>query len=218
VAQDDYRIRVELEAEEQAESLLDRLRRGPRGAAHELVQELERDRLVASGEGHVVFVYADSATRAARAREVVVAELAEHGLRADVGPVEHWLDDEDRWQAAKPPVREADRWRGPRGNREVPPTTRQAPWETELTSRGMAPWEVRVECESHREAEQLADRLEGEGYGVIRRWRYMLVGAGSREEADELAARLHGEAEPTSELVWEVMPGNPFAVFGGLGT
>ena len=34
---------------------------------------------------------------------------------------------------------------------------------------------------------------------------------------DALAARVHGEVEPGGELVWETVPGNPFAVFGGLG-
>jgi hypothetical protein len=28
---------------------------------------------------------------------------------------------------------------------------------------------------------------------------------------------VHGEVEPGSGLVWETVPGNPFAVFGGLG-
>ena len=46
----------------------------------------------------------------------------------------------------------------------------------------------------------------------------MIAGAGSREEAVELARRIHGEVEPGGELVYEVQPQNPFAVFGGLGT
>jgi hypothetical protein len=31
------------------------------------------------------------------------------------------------------------------------------------------------------------------------------------------APRAHGEVEPGGELVWETVPGNPFAVFGGMG-
>jgi hypothetical protein len=193
---DDFRIRVELEGAEHAHGLLERLGRGPRSEIDELVRELREDRLVVSRDEHVVYVYADAAAQAERARQLVEAELAEHRLAASVGPVERWLDDEDRWDTE--PV-------GP----DV---------EEELTDRGMAPWEVRVECDSHRDAEQLADRLEAEGYDVLRRWRYVILGAASEEEAAELAARLHGEAEPTSALVWEVMPSNPFVVFGGLGT
>lgn len=193
---DDWRIRVELEGEDLADRLLERFGRGLSGEARELAEELERARLVVSGRGNTLFVYAESAVQAEQARPVVEAELREHGVEGQVGPVEHWLAEEDRWDTEPP---------GP----DI---------EEELTERGLAPWEVRVECDSHDEAEQVADRLESDGYDVLRRWRYVIVGAGSREEAEELAARLHGEAEPSSELVWEVMPGNPFAVFGGLGT
>src|SRR5437868_1901335 len=66
-------------------------------------------------------------------------------------------------------------------------------------------------------AGELADRLEQEGYSVERRWRHVIVGTASKEEAEALAARLHGEVEPGGELVWETVPGNPFAIFGGLG-
>ena len=56
-----------------------------------------------------------------------------------------------------------------------------------------------------------------EGYSVVRRWAYVIAGTETREQAQALADRLHGEIEPGGELVWEVSPGNPFAVFGGLG-
>jgi alpha-mannosidase len=46
-------------------------------------------------------------------------------------------------------------------------------------------------------------------------WEAKLAGA---EVPVALARRLHGRAEPGGELVWEVAPQNPFAVFGGLGT
>jgi len=149
---------------------------------------------VVSGQGNTLFVYAESAAQAEQARPVVEAELREHGLEAEVGSVEHWLDDEDRWDTEPP---------GP----DI---------EEELLERGIAPWEVRVECDSREQAERLEQQLEEEGYDVRRFWRFLLLGATTREEAEELAVRLHGEVEPSSELVWEVMPGNPFAVFGGL--
>ncbi len=109
--------------------------------------------------------------------------------------VEHWLTDDDRWDDEP----------------EAPDV------EEELAARGYAPWEVRVECASHDEADQLADSLETEGYEVERRWTYLVVGVATRKEAEALAARVHGEVEAGGELVWEVMPQNPFAVFGGLG-
>lgn len=194
MARDDWRIRVELE-EGHAGGLLERLHLDLGSRARELARELEARRLPVSREGGTVFVYASSGLEADRARKVVEAELVEMGVEPRRVVIEHWLADEDRWD---------DEPEGP----DV---------EEELVARGYAPWEVRVECASHEEADALADRLQREGYEVVRRWRYLLVGAASREEASALARRLRGRVEPGGEMVWEVLPQNPFAVFGGLG-
>ena len=193
MARDDYRIRVELPEEEHAAGLLSRLGLGSR--AHELAEELEGRKLAVSQDGSELFVYAPSAAEAERARAIVEAEVAEEGLQARIGPVEHWLHDEERWDDEPP---------------EPSP-------EEELLEEGIAPWEVRVECGSLREAEELATQLETEGYGVLRRFRYLIVGTETHEEAEALAERLHGEVEPSSAYVWENVPQNPFVVFGGLG-
>jgi hypothetical protein len=192
MARDDFRIRIELPEEHHA-GLLARFGLG--SEAHELAAELEGRRLVVSRDGNELFVYAASAQEAEQAREIVQSVLREEGLEAHVGPVERWLHDEERWDDEAP----------------------QPTPEEELLAEGIAPWDVRVECGSRREAEELADRLEAEGYGVVRRWKYLLVGAETREEAESLAKRLHGEVEPSSAYVWENVPQNPFIVFGGLG-
>jgi hypothetical protein len=62
---------------------------------------------------------------------------------------------------------------------------------------------VRVGCKSHQEAIALAERLEGEGFRPIRRWRYLIVGTASHDDAEKLAGRLHGEVEPGGEVAWE---------------
>ena len=193
MARDDYRIRVELPEEENASGLLSRLGLG--SWADELAQELEGRRLVVSQDEGELFVYAASAAEAEQARTIVEHEVTEEGVDATVGPVEHWLHDEERWDDEP---------------REPTP-------EEELLEEGVAPWEVHVELDSHHAATELADQLEGEGYGVVRRFRYLLVGAATKEDADELATRLHGEVEPSSAYVWENVPQNPFVVFGGLG-
>jgi hypothetical protein len=193
VARDDYRIRVELPEEENTSGLLARLGLG--SWADELAQELEGRRLVVSQDDGELFVYASSAAEAEQARAIVESEAAAEGLEASIGPVEHWLHDEERWDDEP---------------REPSP-------EEELLAEGIAPWEVRVELDSHGDAAELADRLEGEGYGVVRRFRWLIVGAATKDEADALAERLHGEVEPSSAYVWENVPQNPFVVFGGLG-
>lgn len=196
MAEDDWRIRIEVEEEEHATGLLDRLAGDLGSEARELAEELRERRLAVSRDGETVFVYADTRAEAEQAHQVVEAELRENGIEARTSRIEHWLDEEDRWDD------------------EPPGET----WEEEELGRGFAPWEVRVECDSRQEARALAGRLEQEGYKPERRFQYLIVGTASREDADSLAARLHGEVEPGGELVYETSPANPFAIFGGLGT
>ena len=195
MAQDDWRIRIEVEEEEHASGLLDRLSGNLGSEARDLARDLEARRLAVSRDGETVFVYAATRAAAESALAVVEAELREHGIEARTSRIEHWLDEEDRWDD------------------EPPGET----WEEEELDRGFAPWEVRVQCASREEANALAERLEAEGYKPERRFQYLIVGTASREDADALATRLHGEVEPGGGLVWEVEPANPFAIFGGMG-
>ena len=192
---DDWRIRIDV-AEEHAEGLLERFGLDLSSEARELADELKGRRLAVSRDDDTIFVYAGSRAEAETARSIVDAELREAGAEARIGPIEHWLADEDRWDDEPP--------------EEFEP-------EQEVLEHGHAPWEVRVEAGSPHEAEELARRLQDEGYGVLRRHTYVLVGASSEEEAHDLAKRLHGEAEASGELVYETLPQNPFAIFGGLG-
>jgi hypothetical protein len=195
MANDDWRIRIEVEEEEHATGLLDRLGGDLDKEARELADELESRRLVVSRDGDTVFVYAATRAEAEGAHAVVEAQLRAHGIEARTSQVEHWIDEEDRWDDE--PVGET--------------------WEEEELERGFAPWEVRVECASRQEANELSEQLESEGYTPERRFNYLIVGAASREDADALASRLHGEVEAGGEVVLEAEPRNPFAIFGGLG-
>jgi hypothetical protein len=192
---DDWRIRIEV-PEEQRETLLGRLGLDlGTDEARRLAQELAGHRLAVSRDDDDLFVYASTQAEAERARGIVEAELADESIEAQVSQPERWLHDEERW--SNEPLDET--------------------WEEEELEHGAAPWEVRVERPTHREASELADQLEREGYRPVRRWRYVIVGAASEEDAKALARRVHGEAEPAGQLAWEVAPGNPFAIFGGLG-
>jgi hypothetical protein len=194
MAKDDFRIKIELD-DDSAGGLLDRLGFELGDDASELASELERQRLVVSRDGDDLFVYAASPAAAEKARSVIQTELSDLDVAAVTGPIEHWLDDEERWDDE--PVSDT--------------------WEESELEQGHAPWEVRVELPSHSAARDLADRLEQEGYPVERRWRYLIAGASSKEDAEALAERVHGEVEPGGNLIWETVPGNPFAIFGGMG-
>jgi len=195
VAQDDWRIRIELPDEEGARGLLDRL--GLRQTdAEDLAEELREHRLAVSQDDDTVFVYAASGMQAEQASRIVEQELQEASLTPIRLVTERWLREDERWddEPAQPDA------------------------EEELLERGYAPWEVRVETETLAEAHDLAEQLRAEGYDVSRTFTYVIAGTTTRAEAVDLAQRIHGQVEPGGGLVYEVQPRNPFAVFGGLGT
>jgi hypothetical protein len=160
-------------------------------------------RVAVSGQDDHVFLYADTESAARAAADVLTAVLREHELEADL--------DVERWD------HEADVWETPSGVATSPP-------DASPDSSDVAEWEVRVELASHHDAHALAERLESERIDCVRRWKYLLVGAASEDDANALASRLQAEApggstvhvEPGSGLAWQLQPGNPFAIFGGL--
>ena len=190
---DDWRIRIEVE--DVHDRVLERIGVELDDEARELARALEQSRLAVSRDGDEIFVYASSRPEAEHAQQVIEAQLASFGKPARASRIEHWLDDEERWDDEP-----AD-----------------GTWEEQEVDRGFAPWEVRVQCGSRQEAKALAETLEGEGYRPVRRFHYLIVGTASREDADALAARIHGSVEAGGEVVWEAAPGNPFAIFGGIG-
>ena len=213
---EDWRVTVNLPEQQHAGRLLTLLR------GHEVEDDV-RDRLgkrvsVGGGNGEI-FLYADTEAAAHEAQQVVEQLLPEHKMTGTF-TIDRWHHDEERWEDASVPLP---------ANAEAVGTEheRQEQDETaESQETGLAEWEVRIELASHQDAQALAERLEGEGYHqLVRRWKYLLIGTDDRDGADALAARLQNElpegatieVEPGSGLAWELMPQNPFAVFGGLG-
>ena len=192
MANDDWRITVEVEG---AKDVAQRLGGDLGTEARQLADDLKARRLSVSVDDETLFIYAGSQADAEKAREVVEAELRANDVEAKTSKVEHWLEDEERWDD------------------EPPGET----WEQEELDEGFAPWEVRVECGSRQEAVDLAARLETEGYKPLRQSHFLIVGAASHEDAETLAQRLHGEVEVGGEVVLEAMGEvrGPFAIFGG---
>lgn len=190
MAKDDWRLRIEL-GEASGPELLERLGL-VRTDADEVAHELEESRLAVTHDDDTVFVYASTSLELERAKSVIQRELEELHAKPQAIVSEHWLADQERWD---------DEPSGP-------------DYDEEILASGYAPWEVRIRASDHAAARDLADRLEAEGYGVVRRWRYVIAGTATREQAEELAKRLHGEVEPGGDLVWESLRGHPFAVVG----
>ena len=194
MASDDWRITIEVEG---AEGVVNGL--GDLGdEAQELAADLKQRRLSVSRDGETIFIYASSQADAEKARAIVESELRANTIEATTSKVEHWLEDEERWD-------------------DEPPTET---WEQEELDEGFAPWEVRVECDSREKAQELATQLETEGYKPLRQSQFLIVGTASHEDAEALATRLHGEVEVGGEVVLEALAEaqpRPFAIFGGLG-
>jgi hypothetical protein len=171
-----------------------------------------------SGDGDSLFAYADSRDAIHQAAGVLRSLLGEHELNAEIA-VHRWHELEERWEDEDVPLPQTEAERRAEHDR----LERDEAAESLELDRAL--WEVRLELPSHDETRALAQRLEAEGQSVIARWTYLLVGADNEDDARELAKRLQAEApnatvqvEPSGEMIAQVTPANPFAVFGGLAS
>lgn len=212
---DDWRVRVEVSEE----GAVGRLAGVLREAA------LERDarqrlggRVAVTRDGPTVFLYTGSEERAREAERVVGGLISAHDLRADVA-LDRWHPIEERWEDGALPLPQTD------ADARAEAARHEADEERETEIEGHAEWELRIELSTHAEARDLADRLEGAGIAVARRWRYLLVGVASEAEAHELATRVQAEAPPDAQIavelsareVFDSRPWSPFSLFGGMG-
>jgi hypothetical protein len=213
---DDWRLQVALFDDGAARALTERLE------AEKLGEDLESsfgDRLIVSVEGPNVFCYAGDRAQAERAADAIRALAAEHGWDVEL-ELKHWHPTAEQWEDPDKPLPATD------AERAAEHAMLVAKEREESAERGYAEYEVRVECPSHRDTVELAERLRDEGLPVVRRWKYLLVGARDEDSANALAERLRGEAPPGSTVTAEpslraAYDDDPsrgsFAVFGGLG-
>jgi hypothetical protein len=213
---DDWRLAVSLSDDGAAHALTERLE------AEKLGEDLETsfgDRLIVSGEGKNVLIYAGEREQADLAANAIRALAAEHGWEAEL-ELRRWHPTAEAWEDPDKPLPATDAERAAE-HAELVARERE-----ESTERGYAEYEVKVHCSSHRDTVKLADRLREEGLPIVRRWKYLLVGASDEDAANALAERLRGEvpagatvtAEVSQRAAWDDDPGRgSFAMFGGLG-
>ena len=212
---DDWRVTVDFDDEGDGAQFAERL------AAFELeAEERERlgDRVIVSRDGPRVFLYTDAEERARAVHETVSARIESEGLSA-LTAFERWHPVEQAWKDPSVPMPRTEE------QLEAEHERLQEREAAQSLEKGRSEWEVRVELASHEDTVALAERLESEGIPVVRRYTFLLAGAVNEDDARALAERLEREApegariavEPGGGLVWEVVPSNPFAVFGRLG-
>jgi hypothetical protein len=214
---DDFRITVKFEDEGSILGFGRSLRE--REFEKELREQLGEG-VIVTRDGSEVFLYASSPEQAQAAQAAVREVLDHHDTAAEVSPVERWHPVEERWEDASAPLPQTD-------EQIAAEQQRQNQQEAADTGKlGYAEWEVRVDLPTHRDAVELAERLEAEGISpLVRRWKYLLIGTATDDDARALAERIRTEApagasvkaEPSATIGWELTGQNPFAAFGGFG-
>jgi hypothetical protein len=213
---EDWRVKVVFEEDEHRHRLSGFLR------DYELEDDLAerlRGRVVVSQDGPVLFLYANTRDQADAAIEVVRSFASQYETEVDI-ELTRWHEVEERWEDPSVPLPEtaeevqAERERLAEEERE------------ESTEDDWDEWEVQVELPDHGTTKELAERLEGEGFNVLRRWRYLVITAPSELDAQKLADRIQGEVPAGGSVTVEgteeaTAASNPrlsaFALFGGLG-
>jgi hypothetical protein len=187
---DEFRVEVVLDTDDNASLLQERLR------ALDLdpqTRELLGGRVFATREASSVFLYAAREEHAREAAQVVQGTAERHGLVARVA-VTRWHPVEEAWKDASLPL--------PRTPDEEAAeyAAREAAEAAEAEREGEYDWHVVVHAPGRDDAVDLERRLEAEGLSVARRWRYVVVGVLTEERSEELAARLRAELPDDTEI------------------
>jgi hypothetical protein len=161
---------------------------------------------VGSDGGELVYLYTHSQDSAAAAQQATGELLAGHGMTADIS-TDRWHPVEEEWEPSDVPLPSSDAAiRAERARLDAEETR-------ESLAAGVALYEVRVQLPSHRESVALAEQLAAEGYAVVRRWRFLVVGANNGDQAEEFRAAIQRLAPTGAQIsVGEVGP-TPFTAF-----
>ncbi|MGO8886602.1 MAG: hypothetical protein ACLPUO_04875 [Streptosporangiaceae bacterium] len=184
MADDDWRVTVTFRDE----------RHVGRGVQSLLEQKAEDDpllrlhhRVAVATDGASLYLYTGTEQAAREADRVARQVMTQRGLAADYA-VDRWHPVAEEWEDATAAMPQTA------GQQQEEHQRLEAEETAESLSSGRALWEVRVELPSHRDAVELAERLRTEGRPVIRRWKFLVVGANDEDQAKELAGVLAQEA------------------------
>jgi hypothetical protein len=166
-----------------------------RQVAEDIRRQVGRDIAVGTGEAQI-FLYAGTETAARDAERIARDVLAGHGMTPE-SAVHRWHPIEERWETPDVPMPQTKAERQAEHQRLVDAEA------AESLATGIAQWDVRAELGSHRQAVALARKLESEGRTVVRRWKFLIVGASDEDEARELAGHIRQEAPPDATVMVE---------------
>jgi hypothetical protein len=157
---------------------------------HEVEEDvhLRLGRNIAVGAGDSqIFLYAGTENAARQAEQVARDVLADQGIEAEFA-LHRWHPIEEEWESpdVAMPRTEAER--------QAEHQRLEAAETAESLATGAAQWQARVELPSHRDAVALAAKLDSAGRTVVRRWKFLVVGANNEDDARALADQIRGEA------------------------
>jgi len=184
---DDWRVTVSVSPAQQSDSL--------RQVADDIRRQVSRGIAVSVADGQI-FLYADTETAAGDAERMARDVLTGHGMTAE-SAVHRWHPIEEQWETPDVPMPQTTAEREAEHQRLVDAEA------AESRATGVDQWEVRADLGSHHQAVALARTLEGEGRAVVRRWKFLIVGASDQDEARELAGHIRQEAPPGAAVTVE---------------
>jgi hypothetical protein len=212
---DDWRVRVICPTTATAVALSEELRSG--SVEHELANSAG-ERVIVSVEQHELFLYASTRDQAEKAADAIKRLAATAGVSVS-SELRRWHPIAEEWEDPQSPL--------PATTAEVSAEYAEETERERAESAAMhfSEFEVRVQCPSHSDVVALAATLRAEGIPSLRRWHYLLIGLPDEASADALAKRITPElpagstveTEATVRAVEAETPGNPFAIFGGMG-
>lgn len=180
-----------------------RAARAVRGAREHQLEDDVRRRLgygvAMSADGPRLYLYAATEEAAHEADRVLREVLAEHQLAAEFA-LDRWHPVEEEWEDASVPMPEGSQAQAAEHQHLMDSETEQS------QAAGQAGWLVRVDLPSHRQAVELAQRLQAEGRPVIRRWKHLILGAGNEDDAGALADAISQEAPAGASVHTEANP------------
>jgi hypothetical protein len=174
---DDWRLQVDFGRSEHAQELAACV------DAEKLRHDLSRtfhDRVIVTVDGPRVFLYAGTRGQAEKARDAIEEEARVRDWAIDVY-FRCWHPIAEEWEDPDLSLPDDDAAR--RSEREELMMRER----DETADRGYPEFGVRADLYSRHDAVALTDQLRDEGLPVIRRWRYLLVGATDEDSAKELA-------------------------------
>ena len=189
----DWRVTISLADETHAE--LARRSFSEREVEEDVHLRLGRNIAVGGGDSQI-FLYAGTENAARQAEQVARTVLAEHGIEAEFA-LHRWHPIEEEWESPDVAMPRTEAERDAEHQRLEDAET------AESLATGAAQWQARAELPSHREAVALAAKLEGSGRTIVRRWKFLVVGANNEDDARELAEQIRGEAPPGATVTAE---------------